>query len=344
MDLPEATRRSSPGSGRQRGVRARARRGSPWGRLARLAVVAAVVAVVAKVAVDNAGALSRVRLQLDALWLVAAVPCTASAGLLLALGWRRLLAAWGSDLGLAAAIRIWWRAQASRYLPTGMVAVASREVLSARQGVPRSLGAASNLVEIGILVAWGAVVAGALLPSSVLPLVLRALVVAAGAALLAGLPWALRLGRRLLPSRLLGRLPALASTGLCPGAHYRAAVLYGASVAAKSAAFVLVAAAILPVHPGEVALLMGAVQGASVVGILGVTPAGIGVREGVMALVLGPSLGLGSALALAVVWRAWELAFELVWLGAGLGTGLLGRPGPTGPPSLPPGSRSESPV
>ncbi|MGH9063459.1 MAG: lysylphosphatidylglycerol synthase domain-containing protein, partial [Acidimicrobiales bacterium] len=293
-----------------------------WGRLARLAVVAAVAAVLAKVAVDNAGALANVRFHLHPGWLVAAVPCSVASGLLLALGWRWLLIAWDAGIGPGAAIRIWWRSQASRYLPTGLFAVASREVLSARAGVPPSLGASSNVVELGILVAWGAVVAGALLPSRVLPLPFRVLVVVAGVAAVASLPWVLRLWSRLLPRRLLTRFPALTVTGLAPGALYRSAGLYAASIAAKSGAFTLVAAGMLAVHPGDAALLMGTVQGASVVGILGVTPAGIGVREGLMGLMLGPRFGLGDALALAVAWRAWELAFELVWLLVGAGVGV----------------------
>lgn len=298
--------------------------GRAWGRLARLAVVAAVVAVLAKVTVDNASHLSRAHLHLHPAWLVVAVPFTAAAGTLLALAWRWLLGAWGARIGWGTAVRVWWRAQASRYLPTGMVAVASREVLSARAGVPRSLGAASNLVELGVLVAWGAAAAGLLLPSSVLAPALRVALSVAALAALAALPWVLRLASRVLPRAVLERLPALAGTGVRPAALYPAVGAYGLSVAAKSVAFVLVASSLATVHGGDVALLMGAVQGASVVGILGFTPAGIGVREGVMAVALGPRFGVGDALALALAWRAWELAFELTWLGGGLVGGLVG--------------------
>lgn len=298
-------------------------------RAGRLALVVVVAATLAKVALDNAGALAHVHLHLHGGWLVLAVPFSLVSGLLLALGWRALLGAWGAALGRAAAMRIWWRAQASRYIPTGMVAVASREVLSAKEGVPRSLGAASNVVELVIGVAWGGVVAGALLPSSVLPLAARALVGAGALVVLGALPWVLRTGGRVLPRRLLARLPALADTGLEPAALYRAIGLYGVSIGAKSVAFALVAAALTRAHPGDVPLLMGTVQGASVIGIFGITPAGIGVREGIMVVLLGARFGVGDALALAVAWRAWELAFELSWLGGGLLMGLR-RPGSTG--------------
>ncbi|MGH9067092.1 MAG: hypothetical protein ACRD0J_06345, partial [Acidimicrobiales bacterium] len=277
----------------------------------RLLVVAAVAGALAEVVVASAGKLTRVHLDLRPGWLVLAVPFSVASGLALALAWRRLLAAWGTTIGAGPAIRIWWRAQASRYLPTGAFAVASREVLAARAGAPRSLGASSNLVEIGVLVAWGTVVAGVLLPSSVLPLAARSLVAAAGVAALVALPWGLRMIIRLVPRRLADRLPALTTASLHPLELYQAAGLYGVSVVAKSGAFALFAAGVLAVHTGDTPLLMGAVQGASVVGILGVTPAGFGVREGVLAVVLGPRFGVADALALGVAWRAWELAFEL---------------------------------
>jgi uncharacterized membrane protein YbhN (UPF0104 family) len=50
------------------------------------------------------------------------------------------------------------------------------------------------------------------------------------------------------------------------------------------------------------------------VGMVGITPAGLGVREGVIAAALGARFGLGEAATLAVLYRAWDFVFELVWL------------------------------
>lgn len=293
-----------------------------WGRVVGLVAVAAVAALVAHEAVDNFGALSRVHVSLHAGWLVGAVPCSVASGLLLALGWRSMLAAWGARIGRAVAVRVWWRSQASRYLPTGAFAVASREVLAGRVGVPRSLGATSNVVELGVLMAWGAVVAGALLPSSLLPVPARVVVALGGMAVLAALPWAMRIGSHLVPRlvpRIAARVPALGELGLAPVGMYRCFAVYGASIAAKSGAFTLMAAGMVSVRPGDAALLMGAVQGASIVGVLSISPAGLGVREALLVVLLGPAFGAGDALALAIAWRAWELAFELVWLAVGGG-------------------------
>lgn len=310
------------------GLRQRSR--GRWGRAVGMVVALAVAGFLARYVVGDYRALAKVNVALRPGWLVLAVPCSVVAGLALALGWRRLLSAWGASIGRATALRVWWRSQASRYLPTGAFAVASREVLAGRAGVPRALGAASNVVELGVLLGWGAVVTGVALPSPVLPVAARILVGAAGALALVILPWGMRLAAALLPRlapRLVARLPALAGTGASPTAVYRACALYGVSAIVNTAAFVLLAAGMLDVHPVDVALLAGAVQGASIIGVLSVAPAGVGVREAMLVVLLGPRFGAGNALALAGAWRAWALAFELVWLMIGSGASHLGRRG-----------------
>jgi uncharacterized membrane protein YbhN (UPF0104 family) len=140
-------------------------------------------------------------------------------------------------------------------------------------------------------------------------------------------PWGLRLGSALLvrvAPRLAARVPAL---GAAPGAVYGACLCYGASTVANTAAFVLLAAGMLSVRPGDTGLLVGAVQAASIVGVLSVAPAGIGVREALLVVLLGPRFGAGDALAVAVAWRAWALAFELVWLVVGSVATRLARSG-----------------
>ena len=47
-----------------------------------------------------------------------------------------------------------------------------------------------------------------------------------------------------------------------------------------------------------------------------ITPAGIGVREGVIAAILADRFALTDAAALAVVVRAWDFTFELGFLDA----------------------------
>tara|TARA_B100000674_G_scaffold216319_1_gene177405 strand:- start:120 stop:347 length:228 start_codon:yes stop_codon:yes gene_type:complete len=50
--------------------------------------------------------------------------------------------------------------------------------------------------------------------------------------------------------------------------------------------------------------------------MIGVTPAGLGVREGVMAAILASHFGLVDAAAFALLSRAWEFSFEMLFLAA----------------------------
>lgn len=278
--------------------------------VARAVLSVALVALVVRVAAGRAAELRDVDLRPRPAYLLAAAPFTLAGGLLLPLAWRRVLAAYGASLGAPAAVRIWCLSQAGRWVPTGVVALASRVVLSARAGVARSLAGASLAVEVAVMVAWGALAAGALLPSSVVPGALRGALVAAGVAGLVALPALLRLAGRLVP-----RFGALAPGAQRPRLVRQAVGLYGANAAAKSLGFVFFAAAFLPVRAGDAALLAGAVNGAAIAGMIGVTPAGLGVREGVLAALVGARFGLGPAAAMAVALRAWDLGFELAWLG-----------------------------
>lgn len=291
-------------------------------RVLRVVFVLAVLAALVVVGARNAHQLGQVHLKPRPAFLVACAPLTVVAGSLLPLAWRRLLRAIGCVVPLLPAIRVWYLGQASRYVPGGVAAVASRTLLAAREGVPRTLGAASVLVETAMLAAWATLAAGAFLPSSTLATGWRLVLAAAATAGLGLLPWALRLARRVVP-----RLTALVPDGLATDALYGSSLAYGASTAIKSIAFVLFAAAWLPVRAHDVWLLIGALQAAGVIGLIGITPAGLGVREGVLATLLRHRFTLGSAATVAVAWRAWEFAFELGWLAL---AGAIGRLRPRG--------------
>ena len=63
-------------------------------------------------------------------------------------------------------------------------------------------------------------------------------------------------------------------------------------------------------------LVVGAAYAAVIAGMIGITPAGLGVREGVMAAVLVDRFGIADAAAFALLIRAWEFGFEMELLGA----------------------------
>jgi uncharacterized membrane protein YbhN (UPF0104 family) len=275
----------------------------------------ATVGILVWVGHRNVRDLSHVHLRLRPAWFAVAVPLYAAGSLMLAMGWRELLVAFGHRLPLPTAVRVWWRAQVARYVPTGLAAVASRAALARDEGVPPVLGAATMALELAALVGWACLMAAVGLPSSTLAAPLRWLLGGAAALGLATLP--------LLYPWAAGKahhVPVLATLSRTRGRRtslYAGVGLYGMFSVAKAAAFVAFAAALVPVHGRDVLLLAGAIQGAGVIGIIGVTPAGIGVRETALVAILYRRIGTADAAALAVAWRAFEFAFELAWLGLG---------------------------
>jgi hypothetical protein len=279
-----------------------------WLRVLRWVFVAAVVALFARAAVRNWSDLRDVDLHVRPLWLLAAAPFTLAGGWLLPVAWARLLAAYGASLQAMEAVRIWSLAATSRYIPSGLAAVASRVVLAARDGVPRALAAASTVVELVVIVGWGAVFAGAFLPTW--PDWVRVVVAGGAVAGLAALPVVLHVG-----GRLLSRFPALDPSKLDERVLFESIALYLANAVVKGIGFVLFASALLPaVDAGDAWLLIGAVNAAAILGMIGVTPAGLGVREAFITVFLRDRFGFADAAALAAALRVWDLVFEVTWL------------------------------
>lgn len=270
--------------------------------------VAVVVALFVRAAADHWSDFRDVDLDVRPLLLLAAAPFTFAGGWLLPVAWARLLAAYGAAVPPMEAVRIWSLAATSRYVPSGLAAVASRVVLASRAAVPRSLAAASAVVELVVIVGWGAVLAGAFL--SAWPLWVRVAVAGGALAGLIALPVVLRVG-----GRLLSRFPALDPSTLDERVLFESLGLYFANAVVKGIGFVLFATALLPdVEAGDAWLLIGAVNGAAILGMVGVTPAGLGVREAFVTVFLRDRFGFADAAALAAALRVWDLAFEVTWL------------------------------
>ena len=278
-------------------------------KVGRAVFALALLAMLAVAARDNVDKLRDVDLQPQPGWAIAAVPFTLAGGLALPLAWRHVLFAYGVGLDRATAVRVWCVSQASRFVPTGVALVASRLVLSARVGVPRSLAGASLAVELGLMLLWGAFYT-AWLPSYWLAGPLRALLATAAVAALVALPWLLRVVGRFLP-----RFPAIAPDALRVRHLYEAIALYGANDLVRCLGFVLVTASLHTIDASDVFRVTAAINLGVVVGMVGITPAGLGVREGVVAALLAPRFGLGTAATMAIAYRAWDFLFELVWLG-----------------------------
>ncbi len=231
--------------------------------------------------------------------------------------WRLWLAALGGRPGAWTAHRVFYLTQAGKYVPGSLWPVLAQAALARRYGVPRpAMVAASTLFLLlhtvtGVLV--GAVGVGATVASRwawlVVPVAVVGVVVLAPPVL----------------SRLLGLLarwrPSLATAS--PGWS-----VVGATTALMLLAWACYGGAtwllLRPLEDGDQALplAVGGYALAWVVGFLAVAaPAGVGAREAVVVVVLGPLVGVSAALSVALVSR---VALTVADLGlAALSAGVL---------------------
>jgi uncharacterized membrane protein YbhN (UPF0104 family) len=285
--------------------RNRAKTAAQW------SVVVATAVVIFRVGNQHWSEFNDLDLQFGPFWLINAAVATTAANLLLPLGWRRLIASYGRCMAAGRAVRLWCLAQTARYLPTGLVAVASRLQLATKEGIPRSLTATSIAVETLVLLGWAVVLCALFVPSTVLPEMMRWVSGVIAATGLVATPWLIpAIGKRLSRIEKFA-IPQPRRRLLADGV-----ALLGASVVVRAAGTVALAAAFLEVDSGDVSLIIGATYAAIIVGMIGITPAGLGVREGVLAAILVDRFGLADAAAFALLSRVWEFAFEMAFLGA----------------------------
>ncbi len=232
----------------------------------------------------------------------------AALGALLVLAWRQLLLGFGIDPrghGRVHAV-----SQVMKYLPGNVMHFAGRHAMGRRLGAPHQLLILAAATEAVLLLVVGGVVsllagpgiADAIAASTGLPMPGFGLLVPAGLALAVAIAG---VGRW-----LLGRMRAhglawdgLAGPLLIAGGLYLSFFLGCGLVAAWLLAFALGVG--LPV----VLLVTGSLALAWTVGFLTPgAPAGLGVREVVLATILSPFLGPPGALALAALYRITTVA------------------------------------
>ncbi|GAA4408787.1 lysylphosphatidylglycerol synthase transmembrane domain-containing protein [Fodinibacter luteus] len=239
--------------------------------------------------------------------LLGAFALTTAAPVLTLMGWRVLLADLGTHLPAAPASSIFFVGQLGKYLPGSVWTVVAQAEMGARLAVPRRRMAVVGLLSIGL-----AVLTGCLLGIPAVPRLLDR----SGESL--SVWWALlavALGAVLLWPRLLN---ALIARGLRllrrePLEHELSARAVGLTSAWFVAAWVstglgtfVLARSVAPDAPaGE--LLVACVGGfalASAAGMFSVlVPAGVGVRDGILALLLVTLMPLSAATAVVVVAR-----------------------------------------
>jgi glycosyltransferase 2 family protein len=240
-----------------------------------------------------------------------------------ALGWRMVLSRLGGSMNYGPAMSTWFSSQAAKYVPGKVMLPLIRVTWAGRAGVPKSAVLLSILIEIVLMLISATLIFFALAPFLTQGLdntwALVAVVVCCVGGGIAIHPrvmnWALNLAlkaakrepivfdfpyRALLPLLLLFTVAWLLfglSAALCVSALDLDVQMNGPMLAAITAGFVI---------SWEIGFLSF------------VTPGGLGVREGVLTLILSPFLTAQTAMAVALlsrlIWMACEAIGALVLL------------------------------
>jgi glycosyltransferase 2 family protein len=316
----------------------------PWLRLGQVVLVAAILWGIYRVLAPDLAQLTRddiTRWRPDPALLALSLALAVLVNLMHAMLWRQILI----DLGIArptvgATLRVYFLASLGRYLPGKVWQLAGLAVLAGREGMPpgRATAAAvlgqfgfltTGLLFLGItLPEWPAAIGAAdngAVPVG-LPLAVGAALLIAGGAmiwLLVATPLGHGFRERVgaaLGDRAGDRLRVAFS--LADGVRPRDAATWAGGYALSwlllGTAFVLFVAAFSPEAAASPRYLAGTVAAAYLVGYLFVlVPAGIGVREGAMLLLLQQVMPQpGAALVVSVLSRVWFTAAELLPLAA----------------------------
>jgi len=259
----------------------------------------------------------------------------ALACVLLAVSYALVACLWGFALRRAAGTpvragaRIWFLSNLARYVPGNVWSFVGAVELARREGVARPVTLAvmafTQVLSVGVALLAGLPVLLAERAQLGRPALLGAVAVALGAAVAA-------VFRRQLLGLARRRLPGLDGGDLVPAPGTVALLTagYAAYWAVTGLAFAALVASVHRLAPGEVPLVVAAYAAAYAVGFLSLlTPAGLGVREGVLVVALSPVLPAGPALVVALVSRVWMMAVELA--GAAVAQVVAGRRGAAGP-------------
>jgi len=261
----------------------------------------------------------------------------AVACLLLASSYALVAALWAVTLAKVAAtpvtagVRIWFTANLARYVPGNVWSFVGAVELARREGAPRrttlAVMALTQALSVGVALLVGLpvlVAERARLGRSAL----LGLAVAVGLVALVVVLWRPleRLARRRfaelgpLLDRVLNRGSgeggtAVAGTAVLPPLWAVAGLALGYAVywGLTGLAFAALVRSLFPLAASAVPLAVAGYAAAYAVGFLSLlTPAGLGVREGVLVLALAPVVPAGPALVIALVSRLWMMVFELL--------------------------------
>jgi uncharacterized membrane protein YbhN (UPF0104 family) len=254
--------------------------------------------------------------RFEAGWLAAAAAAVGCFYILQGEIWRLILRSLGEDLAGRPARAVYGKSLVARYVPTNLLMVVGRVVLAERFGVPKRVTLASLAYEVGLAVC-AAVMLGAYfvitLPAledqparwAVLAVIPLALAVLHPRAFRPLVDWALgKLGRERLPQALpFSRVLAFA-------------LLYVVSFSAVGLGVYAFASALHPVGADDLLYVAASYPMAFCVAVLTfILPSGLGSRDAALATALGAVLPDAVAVAVAVAFRIFQTAIELVYVG-----------------------------
>jgi uncharacterized membrane protein YbhN (UPF0104 family) len=251
----------------------------------------------------------------------------------LALCWALLLRQMGGQgAGPVAGARVWLASMLTRYIPGNIWHILSRAAMAGKLAVTPALVVASATIEQALTLLGALALLALTLP----------LWFASGANLAqapAGSGWlwlVLPLGLALLHPALLGRALGVAARKLRRPElawHYRyrdvlrLLLAYAAAMLLQGLALVALVGGLAPLAGAQVPLLVGASALAWALGFLSfLTPSGLGVREGVLALLLAQIYPAPVAIVASLTFRLACTAGELLAVAVGWLSGRLRSP------------------
>ena len=232
--------------------------------------------------------------------------------------WRLILRNLGGILTLRRATQIWFLSNIIRYIPGNVWQFVGMTEMALQDGVPRAATLSSILIHQAISTAAGIVVAA---------LYFAVADNSAWAATLRPFLFAVPLGLLLLQPRLLEKIlnwvlarlhqPLLHVTLTWRRTWYFL-LRYFVVWFLMGLSFAALVRALTPLEPGMLPHLVASWAAAYVIGYLSMlTPSGLGVREGVLLLLLSGILPGSVAAVIAIIARLWMTVCEL------LGTALI---------------------
>lgn len=274
--------------------------------------------------------------SMDPLLLLAALSLGIVYVLLTMLSWRAVLADHGTVLPLPAAARVFLVSQLGKYVPGGVWNIVAAAEMGAEHRIPRRRSVTAMLVTVLISIVTGLLLAAASMPWAPPALSDRfgwaflSLPVFAVLLLPPVLDRLVGLALRLTKGEPLERPLGWRGIGAATGWALLAWVVAGLQV------WALAVGVGMPADLRSLVLCLGGYAFAWVVGFLVVVvPAGAGVRESVLALMLGASLSTGGVLVVVLLSRVVLTLADLLLGGAGL---LMARRG-SSPPASPGAAR-----